>query len=169
MSRRMEFHGEVYHGTSGDIAKRVIGGGGDLLLSRYGAAGPGAYVTEEMDAAQGYGDHVLRGTAHAYNVMPYQQWLDSPLSRGGLGAQAHHADRIRQHLLDRGYDAIEDGTERRAVSLLKSQQFEVNGVFDPNRGHFRNVYEYMDEPGVTAPRRRASQRERLWTPKTEGH
>lgn len=174
MSRRMEFHGEVYHGTTGDIARQAISGG-QLLMSRHGAAGPGVYVTSHEDEAAMYGDHILRGYAEARNVLPARIWNDTKLSRLA-GFSGEHAEKVRQHLIDRGYDAVEDDTVRGAVSLLHPRQFDIGSVRDPQRGHFVDALSYIEEvsPTPRRPRRRRSQRpqprpEELWSPQTFGH
>ena len=175
MSRRLEFHGEVYHGTTGEIAKQAISGG-QLLMSTHGAAGPGVYVTSHEDEAGMYGDHVLRGYAEARNVLPARIWNDTKLSTLA-GFSGEHAERVRQHLLDRGYDAVEDSTVRGAVSLLHPRQFDIGSIRDPQRGHYVDALSYLEEvsPSPSRSRRRRAPRptvtkpEQLWSPETFGH
>jgi len=183
VSRRLEFHGEVFHGTSGEIARRVVAGGGSLpgtlLMSTHGAAGPGVYVTDREDEAAMYGDHILRGYADAKNVLPAHVWNSSKLSNLA-SFSGGHAEKVRQHLIDRGYDAVEDGTVRGGISLLHPRQFELSAVLDPKHGHYRDVLHWADEitpPTPVGQRRRRAQRrspaervpEQVWSPRTFGH
>ena len=175
MSRYSSFHGEVYHGTETESLDRLVNSmqnGSPLLMSTHGAAGPGVYVTDNEDEARQYGDVILRGHAYAQKVLPGHVWSNNrALSRAGN--RHEHAERVRNLLTSRGFDAVEDPTVRGGLALLSNQQFSLESVFDPRVGREVHPFDYLTTGPGKRPRRRGGQpaaptNEAVWSPQTFG-
>lgn len=170
MSRWLSFAGEAYHGTTGDIAKRIASAGGSLL-SEHGRVGPGVYVAPEQHTAERYGDFIFGGEANARKVMPADHFDREFGKHIGQPGSGQH---IRQALLKDGYDGVEDPTEWGSVALLHPHAFNIRSVYHPEEDRWMHPAEL--EGQVTRPRRRnasaaprSQQFDRLWSPQTFGN
>lgn len=176
---RNRFYRHAAHGTTPEaadqIAERLSQGRSGVLLSRYGAAGPGVYVFpgkpghNEAESSFYNAGAVVHGYSSQHRMLykddhfrvPEQvrRFADAAVMRSArnqdMGPRA--GENTREALVGHGYDSVYDGDS--GFTLLHPEQFHVTHI---QYGDGRRMEFDKDRP------QRMDPNESIWSPRTVG-